>query len=87
VCLKVAFNAATSTRKKNRLQFRDGFFCDYEPRAKPDKTFQSGPTGGDRQIGSGIVSNERDFLIFFGDSLETRPHEPDVKALLRMAVV
>lgn len=81
--------------KENEDILKGHFLCGTGTTAKmiTDKTglpvrgYNSGPLGGDQQIGAKIVEGKVDFIVFFSDPLTAQPHDPDVKALLRIAQV
>ena len=81
--------------KKNKEILERHFLCGTGTTARmvaeetglPVRGYNSGPLGGDQQIGARIVDGKIDLVIFFSDPLAAQPHDPDVKALLRIAQV
>ena len=81
--------------KANKSILEHHFLCGTGTTAKmvaertglPVRAYNSGPLGGDQQIGARIVDGKIDMVIFFSDPLTAQPHDPDVKALLRIAQV
>ena len=81
--------------QKNKEILGHHFLCGTGTTAKrineatglPVRAYLSGPLGGDQQIGARVAVGEIDIVIFFSDPLTAQPHDPDVKALLRIAQV
>lgn len=81
--------------EENKEILKQHFLCGTGTTAKmitdrtglPVRGYNSGPLGGDQQVGAKIVEGRIDFVVFFSDPLSAAPHDPDVKALLRIAQV
>ena len=88
-------NSLINWIKENKEELSKHYLCGTGTTSKlitevtslPVCAYESGPLGGDQQIGCAIVEGKIDFMIFFWDPLSSHPHDPDVKALLRIAVL